>query len=317
MNLPSVRHCICYCNSIVQGHLRLSEFPRSRAPGVVTSVRSQCSFRPSYPLSPKSFSLPPARVPCPPSRLEVIFILALGMVARHMNHGAERVVFNTVSRCGGLSVRGVSSECHFRIIFHTIALPKSGVLILAISRFSMRTDSLLIALERDLDVTRCNVLYCTVLFFSVRSRTQLPRSIFPRARSWRGLTETVANPEILYTLSNESAGKGMHGIICDGGASKFSCLVEWLNLVRRGLSPDAKCRAFGGSVARSKTGPGRGVGKATNNGLHFRGICAVIGSVAWPKINRNKGTDRAYEKTSLTVRSHGLGRRWKYGGDTS
>jgi hypothetical protein len=161
-------------------------------------------------------------------------------------------------------------------------------------------------------VTRCNVLYCT--FFFVRSRTQLSRSIFPRARSWRGLTETVANPEILYRPSNESAGKRMHGIICDGGASKISCLVEWLNLVRRGLSPDTKCRAFGGVRSHD---PGRGVGKATNNGLHFRGICAVMRALPVQKINRNKGPGGAYEKTSLTVRSQDLGRRWKYGGDTS
>ena len=99
-----------------------------------------------------------------------------------------------------------NQDGHFRTVFHTIALPKSGVLILEISKGSSSTQrDPLIALECDLDVTRCNEH-----FFSVRSRTQLSRSIFPRARSWRGLTETVANPEILYMyrLSNESAGEG-------------------------------------------------------------------------------------------------------------
>lgn len=115
-----------------------------------------------------------------------------------------RAVFNPGSRCERPSVGDISSE-HFRSVFHTIALPKGGVLILEISKGSSAQRDPLIALECDLDVTRCNVH-----FFSVRSRTQLSRSIFPRARSRRGLTETVANPEILYMyrLSNESAGEG-------------------------------------------------------------------------------------------------------------
>jgi hypothetical protein len=183
---------------------------------------------PDFPPLPRilSFPFPPAHVPCPPPRSDHFYISSwYGSKTNESRCWLVRsVVYNTASRCGGLSVRGVTSECHFRTIFHTIALPKSGVLILAISRFSVRTDSLLIALERDLDVTRCNVLYCT--FFLCAITDTITRSIFPRARSWRGLTETVANPEILYRLSNESAGEGMHGIICDGGASKISCLVE-------------------------------------------------------------------------------------------
>jgi hypothetical protein len=120
---------------------------------------------PVFPPLPRilSFPFPPAHVPCPPPRSDHFYISSwYGSKTNESRCWLVRsVVYNTASRCGGLSVRGVSSECHFRTIFHTIALPKSGVLILAISRFSVRTDSLLIALERDLDVTRCN----TVLYF--------------------------------------------------------------------------------------------------------------------------------------------------------
>ncbi len=44
----------------------------------------------------------------------------------------------------------------------------------------------------------------------------------------------------------------------------------------------------GGRAIRKRAS--RGVGKATNNVLHFRGsICAVMGVLPVEKINRNKG----------------------------
>jgi hypothetical protein len=141
----------------------------------------------------------------------------------------------------------------------------------------------------------------------VRSRTQLPRSIFPRARFRRGLTKTVANPEILYGLSNESAGKGMHGIICDGGASKFSCLVEWLNLVLyvEDYRLVQNAALSGGTVARPKNGLPGGSARQRTTVCTFVVFAQLMGALPVQKINRNKG--RAYEKTSLTVRSQGFG----------
>jgi hypothetical protein len=77
----------------------------------------------------------------------------------------------------------------------------------------------------------------------------------------------------------------MHGIICDGGASKFSCLVEWLNLVLyvEDYRLVQNAALSGGDGRTTQEWPARGVGKATNNGLHFRGICTANGSVACPE----------------------------------
>lgn len=79
----------------------------------------------------------------------------------------------------------------------------------------------------------------------------------------------------------------MHGIICDGGASKFSCLVETLNLVRRGLLPDAKFRAF--AVSRSQKWPG--MGGRQGNEQFFAQLWFLCGneSVLGPKINGPSG----------------------------
>jgi hypothetical protein len=62
------------------------------------------------------------------------------------------------------------------------------------------------------------------------------------------LTETVANSRDIMWAVKRIRGKGMHGIICDGGASKFFLftVVESLNLEHRGLLHEAKCRAFRG-----------------------------------------------------------------------
>ncbi len=70
---------------------------------------------------------------------------------------------------------------------------------------------------------------------------------------------------------NPRERKGMYGIICDGGASKFSCLVESLNVVRRGLLYDAKCRAFGGPHDPKMDWQGGRQGNEQTV-LHFRGI---------------------------------------------
>lgn len=56
---------------------------------------------------------------------------------------------------------------------------------------------------------------------------------------------------------------------------KFHCLVEWLNLVGRGLLPDAKCRAFEGSSHDKKNGLAGGSARQRTAVLDFSGTVSV------------------------------------------
>lgn len=83
---------------------------------------------------------------------------------------------------------------------------------------------------------------------------------------------------MLYRLSNESAGNARNHL-------RWRRIENFLfsGDLELGTLRMQKNRAF--RVAQSKKGlaKGGGVGKATNNGLGFRGICAVNERDAYPK----------------------------------
>ena len=79
----------------------------------------------------------------------------------------------------------------------------------------------------------------------------------------------------------------MHGIICDGDASKFSCLVETLNLVHRGYK---KNRAF--SVARSQNGLAKGERRSARQRTLLWYLC---GKLPVQREKTGRGVWRSYE----------------------